>query len=74
MQTKAANFMKFCDFHEIDSLNFIRYLLTLHSFVRIKLTVRVISYSQDFFDYSLIIDNQQNRCLTFFQFLITVFQ
>ena len=74
MQTKAANFMKFSDFHEIGSLNFIRYLLTLHSIIRIKLTVRVISYLKDFFDYSLIIDNQQNRCIAYYQYLITLFQ
>jgi hypothetical protein len=61
--------MKITEFHEIGSLNFIRYLLTLHSFIRIKLTVRVISCSQIFFDYSLIIDNQLNRYLSFFNFL-----
>jgi hypothetical protein len=63
--------MKITEFHEIGSLNFIRYLLTLHSFMRIKITVRVILYAQDFFDYSLIIDNQQNRLMPPFSILNT---
>ena len=63
--------MKITEFHEIGSLNFIRYLLTLHSVMRIIITVRVILYAQDFFDYSLIIDNQQNRLLSPFSILNT---
>ncbi len=69
MQTKAANFMKNSEFHEIGSLNLIRYLLTLHSFIRIKLTVRVISFAQVFFKCLLIISNQSIRHLSFFNFL-----
>lgn len=53
--------MKIAKFHEIGSLDFICYLLTLYSFIRIKIAIRLNLYTQDFFDYSLIIDNQLNR-------------